>query len=221
MTEVKILWNVDSLVNTIGATRAERNDVENAISNAIEEATRHEENMQSHGHASQFVRSSSYSKAIAHNAYLANAIKSVVKTRQSGFEEQVQETCRNLTETLLSSTECMVCNPGDVYRTISGCCNNLAQSNYGRANQPLIRYMDNAYSDSESLPRGGLSASTLPSPRKVSSVIHRVREPAKDSLATVMLMQFGQFLDHDIDLTPEQGRKLHKSAFYHRYGKRS
>ena len=71
--------------------------------------------------------------------------------------------------------------------------------------------MDNAYSDSESLPRGGFipsTASTLPSPRKISSVLHRVTEPPKDPVVTVMLMQFGQFLDHDIDLTPEQGEVI-------------
>ena len=39
-----------------------------------------------------------------------------------------------------------------------------------------------------------------------SSVVHRREEPVGDSTVTVMLMQFGQFLDHDITLTPEQGK---------------
>ena len=117
--------------------------------------------------------------------------------------------CRNLTEELLSSPECGTCNGDGLYRTISGCCNNLINDiNYGRADRPLLRFMDNAYSDSVSLPRGGFIPSTLPSPRKISSVLHRVMEPPKDPVATVMVMQFGQFLDHDIDLTPEQGEDI-------------
>ena len=65
--------------------------------------------------------------------------------------------------------------------------------------------MSNAYSDLENLPRGGLASSTLPSPRRISSAIHRGKEPDGESSITVMLMQFAQFLDHDITLTPEQG----------------
>ena len=76
-----------------------------------------------------------------------------------------------------------------------------------RIMEELTRHLfENAYSDSKSLPRGGLSSSTLPSPRKISSVVHRGEEPVGDSTVTVMLMQFGQFLDHDITLTPEQGK---------------
>ena len=129
------------------------------------------------------------------------------------MREGVREACRNLTEELLSSQECETCDPADTYRTISGCCNNLENINYGRADQPLERFMANAYKDSKSLPRGGLNlhTRTLPDPRKISSVVHRVREPPKDPLATVMVMQFAQFLDHDIDLTPEQGEDLNFS----------
>ena len=66
--------------------------------------------------------------------------------------------------------------------------------------------MANEYADLKSLPRGGLSSSTLPSPRKISSFVHRLKEPFGDSTVTVMLMQFGKFLDHDITLTWEQGK---------------
>ena len=129
------------------------------------------------------------------------------------MREGVRETCRNLTEELLGSQECETCDQDDTYRTISGCCNNLANPNYGRADRPLLRFMENAYKDSKSIPRGGLilRTRTLPDPRKISSVVHRVREPPKDPVATVMVMQFGQFLDHDIDLTPEQGEDLNFS----------
>jgi len=122
------------------------------------------------------------------------------------MSEMVAKNCRDLTDELLMAEECQVCSSDDVYRTFSGCCNNLLHKNHGRANQALVRLTENAYSDSKSLPRGGLSSSTLPSPRKISSVVHRRDEPVGDSTVTVMLMQFGQFLDHDITLTPEQGK---------------
>ena len=121
--------------------------------------------------------------------------------------QKVEQTCIDLTEELQNEVECQSCSADDAFRTFSGCCNNLVHKNHGRANQAFERLMTNAYSDSKSLPRGGLSSSTLPSPRKISSIVHRRKEPPGDSTVTVMLMQFGQFLDHDITLTPEQGRK--------------
>ena len=59
------------------------------------------------------------------------------------------------------------------------------------------------------MPRGGLSQSSLPSARKVSfEVHHKHSKNNKDGLPiTLMVMQFGQFLDHDLSLTPE--RELH------------
>ena len=119
---------------------------------------------------------------------------------------KVKQTCRDLTNELQNETECQVCSTDDAYRTFSGCCNNLLHKNHGRANQAFVRLMANEYADLKSLPRGGLSSSTLPSPRKISSFVHRLKEPFGDSTVTVMLMQFGQFLDHDITLTPEQGK---------------
>ena len=122
------------------------------------------------------------------------------------MSKMVKKNCRDLTDELLMTAECQVCSSDDTYRTFSGCCNNLLHKNHGRANQALVRLVPNDYSDLKSLPRGGLSFSTLPSPRKISSVMHRREEPVGDSTVTVMLMQFGQFLDHDITLTPEQGK---------------
>ena len=85
MTEMKILWNIDSLINTISTNRDAAEDLETNISEAMEAAFRHEILMQSKGHASQFIRSSLFSRDIAHNAYMEQAIGSVVGTKFNSF----------------------------------------------------------------------------------------------------------------------------------------
>ena len=68
---------------------------------------------------------------------------------------------------------------------------------------PLIRLIDAEYSDGKSLPRGGLRFSTLPSPRAVSLAVHQeLEQPRNHKDVSVMVMQWGQFLDHDVTLTP-------------------
>ena len=59
--------------------------------------------------------------------------------------------------------------------------------------------------DGESLPRGGLTTSSLPSPREISLKVHQNFEQSTNQVS-LMIMQFGQFLSHDISLTPEQAR---------------
>ena len=118
-----------------------------------------------------------------------------------------KETCQKLNTELTKKPECAapVCNISAPYRTISGCCNNIAITNLGSAHTPFDRLMPSEYSDNISLPRGGMNPSKLPNPRVVSSAIHRVQETEPKPPISLMVMQFGQFLDHDMTLTPEQG----------------
>ena len=106
---------------------------------------------------------------------------------------------------LTKDPECESCNATSPYRTITGCCNNLASKDQGRSNQKLERLMNESYEDGISLPRGGLNPSFLPNPRTISRVVHGAEETAPKPSVSVILMQFGQFLDHDLSLTPEQG----------------
>ena len=85
MTEMKNLWNIDSLINTVSTNRAAAEDLETSISEAMEAASRHEMLMQSKGHASHFIRSSLFSRDIAHNAYMEQAIGSVAGTKFNSF----------------------------------------------------------------------------------------------------------------------------------------
>ena len=85
MTEMMILWNIDSLINTVSTNRDAAEDLETSISEAMEAAFRHEMLMQSKGHASQFIRSSLFSREIAHNAYMEQAIGNVVGIKFNSF----------------------------------------------------------------------------------------------------------------------------------------
>jgi len=54
-------------------------------------------------------------------------------------------------------------------------------------------------------PRGGRTVSRLPNPRYISQKNHPDSDNP-DSRFTHMVMQFGQFLDHDLTLTPKDGK---------------
>jgi len=56
------------------------------------------------------------------------------------------------------------------------------------------------YADAISDPRVGHHGSTLPPPRIVSRTIHP-DEGYHDHAATILLISWGQFMDHDLTLT--------------------
>ena len=100
-----------------------------------------------------------------------------------------------------------------LYRTIDGTCNNLRNPRLGSAGSALRRLVPAAYEDGKNSPRGTLQAQDnkyslnpflppFPSPRIISRKV--VFDMIKGELPlTHVLMQWGQFLDHDVDLTPE------------------
>ena len=116
--------------------------------------------------------------------------------------------CRDITEDE-SFEQCpSSCDVLAPFRSIEGCCNNINQPENGRAPKPFARSLDAAYEDGKEVPRGGVNPSTLPNARSVSRAVHRPQQGEKSTNATLMLMQFGQFLDHDITLTPEPGMSI-------------
>ena len=119
-----------------------------------------------------------------------------------------QERCHQLNAHLLTDPECENCNVTSPFRTITGCCNNIAFKDQGKANRAFIRFLPNEYDDNIFIPRGGMNPSALPSPRDISTAVHGVQETESKPPISVMVMQFGQFLDHDITLTPEQGNSI-------------
>ncbi len=86
------------------------------------------------------------------------------------------------------------------YRTIDGSGNNATNPNYGTPGTQLIRIAPQAYEDGISTPVG----SNRPNPRTISNVVVAQGDPedrANITNTTNMVFQWGQFLDHDIDLT--------------------
>lgn len=97
------------------------------------------------------------------------------------------------------------------YRTFDGTCNNLDNPLWGAAGAPSARLMPANYEDGLEKPfgiaqieSGNYFSDPWPSPRYISEKIVKnvTRQPNNVDL-THMFMQWGQFLDHDIDLQPE------------------
>ncbi|XP_019636850.1 PREDICTED: myeloperoxidase-like, partial [Branchiostoma belcheri] len=94
------------------------------------------------------------------------------------------------------------------FRSANGRCNNRNHPLWGSSEQPLRRMLEPEYGDGLTTPRSkGRDGAPLPSARLVSTTMHEDLRKSSP-VNTHMVMQFGQFLDHDITLTPnfqEQG----------------
>jgi len=105
-----------------------------------------------------------------------------------------------------------VCRSNLQYRSFSGCGNNiLSNTNFGRLSSPLKRLLVPEYEDGVGEPKSVSvvdKLTPLPNPRKISTVIHsgsgnnNKTSVNKDSKPhSLALMQWGQFLSHDLSST--------------------
>ena len=111
-----------------------------------------------------------------------------------------------------------ICTSWEVmkYRTINGSCNNLYRPNLAVAGSNFRRLIPPHYEDGIQEPRGTLQKLGLveegpfdppvPSAREASRTILTNRT-IDDPIHSHMIMQWGQFLDHDLDLAPEQSEE--------------
>ncbi len=87
-------------------------------------------------------------------------------------------------------------------RSIDGTGNNLSASPWGSASQQLLRFGPEEYGDGMNT-MGGASR---PNPRTISNAIFAQSGSMTNSYGlTDWVWQWGQFVDHDIDLTPVGG----------------
>ncbi|XP_042221923.1 peroxidase-like [Homarus americanus] len=91
------------------------------------------------------------------------------------------------------------CNASALYRTITGRCNNRIYPEFGSSEQPMPRILPPVY-DLALMRRRSSSGGLLPNPRVVSLLL-REAPVEKPPAHTVLLMQMGQFIDHDLVLT--------------------
>ncbi|XP_014680314.1 PREDICTED: chorion peroxidase-like, partial [Priapulus caudatus] len=112
----------------------------------------------------------------------------------------------NITDTLLSDI-CLQtalvppCIPGR-YREPTGYCNNILNPRWGTSHVALRRMVANAYENGLDIMRfTSIDDSLLPSPRLISTSLHPSTSDLHSKIS-LMVMQWGQFIDHDIGLTP-------------------
>ena len=87
---------------------------------------------------------------------------------------------------------------GFFYRSIDGSYNNIFDPEMNQADTPLTRMTDQAYNDGIS----AMAGVNRPNPRSISNILLSQSELVyADNYASDFLWQWGQFLDHDIDLT--------------------
>ncbi|XP_014646355.1 PREDICTED: lactoperoxidase [Ceratotherium simum simum] len=108
-----------------------------------------------------------------------------------------------------ASVPVVECDENSPYRTITGDCNNRRNPALGAANRELARWLPAEYEDGLSLPFGWTPAKTrngfpLPLAREVSNqVIGYLTEDVLDCDRSLLFMQWGQIVDHDLDFAPE------------------
>ena len=91
----------------------------------------------------------------------------------------------------------------DEVRSIDGTNNNLQNPELGSTGEELLRIADADYSDGISTPAGD----DRPSAREISNVLSTADPDGtrSDRGLSAFIYVWGQFLDHDIDLTSDQG----------------
>ncbi|XP_052794376.1 peroxidase-like [Mya arenaria] len=96
------------------------------------------------------------------------------------------------------------CDRNAYYRTADGTCNNLDNPTWGATFAPELREIPAMYDDGINEPRQrDRLGNPLPSARLISNIVHKVDgESPRNSNRTMMVMQWGQFIDHEFVGTP-------------------
>ncbi|XP_029900405.1 thyroid peroxidase isoform X2 [Myripristis murdjan] len=107
---------------------------------------------------------------------------------------------------------CLQQNQLDKYRSISGICNNRQNPHWGAANIALVRWLPAQYEDRERQPKGWnhrrlYNGFQLPPVLEVSKKIMKSSHKPKDAAYSQLLVEWGQYIDHDITFTPSSPSK--------------
>eukprot|EP00095_Tigriopus_kingsejongensis_P008509 snap_masked-scaffold181_size278858-processed-gene-1.12 protein:Tk08509 transcript:snap_masked-scaffold181_size278858-processed-gene-1.12-mRNA-1 annotation:"hypothetical protein DAPPUDRAFT_301956" len=88
------------------------------------------------------------------------------------------------------------------YRSVEGLCNNIDNPHWGASMHGHNRLLPPNFADGISAPRVSVTGNALPSARLVSTSAH-VDETRHDRAVTMLLVAWGQYIDHDITLSAE------------------
>nr|XP_055048103.1 eosinophil peroxidase [Misgurnus anguillicaudatus] len=146
-------------------------------------------------------------------------IREMVYTHTMDKPKLTEHLSTNDMETILQVTGCSsetlrpVCKSDCLskrYRTITGHCNNRKNPLWGAANTPYARWLSPEYEDHRGAPRGWNPQHiyhnyTLPPVRSVSQeVLYTHNENISlDTSLSHLLVEWGQWIDHDLTLTPQ------------------
>ncbi|KAI2807789.1 hypothetical protein BLOT_005728 [Blomia tropicalis] len=114
------------------------------------------------------------------------------------LETQLQIARTNLGASCLPKPTCVV---NAVYRMPDGSCNNLQKTAQGKAISTFGRLLPADYADGIGKPRIAFDGTELPNPRLISLSIAPDNQNGNNQY-TLLMMQFGQFVDHDLTRTP-------------------
>ncbi|XP_072546433.1 thyroid peroxidase [Salminus brasiliensis] len=114
----------------------------------------------------------------------------------------------------LQPAGCPIGGDSEKYRSISGVCNNRNNPLWGAASTVLARWLPAEYEDGESQPKGWntgheYSGFQLPPVRDVSNSIMQSSSQVtlEDEAYSQLLVDWGQYIDHDISFTPQSTSK--------------
>lgn len=101
----------------------------------------------------------------------------------------------------------VVCDASGRFRSFTGHCNNLKNPAWGAANTPFVRYLAPKHPDGIHKDRvSALDGSPLPSPRLITSIVHRDHDQPSGDLS-LLIMVWGQIIDHDVaQAAPPRGK---------------
>merc|ERR1711970_901162 len=113
-----------------------------------------------------------------------------------------------MAHTLLREKSCyhppvINCSQHQLYRTCDGTCNNIDHPYQGASHQPYRRLLSPSYGDGVSSVRSrSVTGAPLPSARVVADKVLTRQDGEDHGQLSVHVMQWGQFLTHDLDHTP-------------------
>ncbi|CAL4121670.1 unnamed protein product, partial [Meganyctiphanes norvegica] len=118
---------------------------------------------------------------------------------------EYSEFCRSLSRSSCGADFSQkTCDANEEYRSIDGTCNNLQNTRWGAAPQPFERYLQADYGNGvDSFRTSKQKKKPLPNPRQISRILSSSTQRNTPQVS-LMLMQWGQFIDHDVTLTPER-----------------